>query len=108
VAFPEVSGAVPPPGELLGYRLGERFTRWDEAREYLGELAEISGRVAMWEYGRSYEGRPLVLVGVSSQRNLARLEEIRRARLRLAEPEGLGAEERERLERETPAVVWLG
>lgn len=108
VELPELSGSVPPPGEVLGHRLGERFTRWDEARDYLSELAAISRRVAMWEYGRSYEGRPLVLVAVSSERNLARLEEIRRARLRLAEPQRMAAGERERLERETPAVVWLG
>jgi hypothetical protein len=62
----------------------------------------------VWEYGETVEGRPLVLVAVSSEGNLGRLEEIRRDRGRLAEPEGLGAEERERLERETPVVVWLG
>jgi hypothetical protein len=108
VEVPELSGGVPSPREVLGYRLGERFTRWGEARGYLAELAEHSPRVAMWEYGRSYQGQPLVLLAVSSQRNLGRLEEIRRARLRLAEPEGLAGAERDQLERETPAVVWLG
>jgi len=108
VEVPPLGAGVPAPPEVLGYRLGERFTGWEEARGYLGELERASGRVRVWEYGETVEGRPLVLVAVSSEGNLGRLEEIRRDRGRLAEPEGLGAEERERLERETPVVVWLG
>ena len=104
---PELREGVPAPPEVLGYRLGERFTGWEEARGYLGAL-EASGRVEVWRYGQTYEGRPLVLAAVTSEANLGRLEEIRRDRARLAEPEGMGAAERERLERETPVVVWLG
>ena len=106
--LPPLDPGVPAPPAVLGYPLGERFTGWEEARAYLGALAAASGRVAVWEYGETYEGRPLVLAAVTSEANLGRLEEIRRNRARLAEPERLGAAERERLERETPVVVWLG
>ena len=106
--LPELAAEVPAPPAVLGYPLGERFTGWEEARRYLAALAERSGRVAVWEYGETYEGRPLVLAAVTSEGNLGRLEEIRRNRARLAEPEAMSAAERERLERETPAVVWLG
>ena len=61
----------------------------------------------MWEYGHSYEGRPLKLVAVSSPENLERLEEIRKDVLRLAEPAALSAAERERIVRRTPLIVWL-
>ena len=61
----------------------------------------------MWEYGRTYEGRPLKLLAVSAPENLERLEEIRKDSLRLADPVAANADERERALRRTPLVVWL-
>ncbi len=61
----------------------------------------------MWEYGRTYEGRPLQLLAISAPKNIARLEAIRKERLRLADPEALSSDERERLVRDLPVVVWL-
>ena len=61
----------------------------------------------MWEYGHTYEGRPLKLLAVSAPENLERLEEIRRDVLRLADPAGASAADRERILRRTPLVVWL-
>ena len=49
------------------------------------------------EVGKTTEGRPFVVVTITSEANLARLEEIRRANLRLADPRGLADEEAERL-----------
>ncbi|HEX5759755.1 MAG TPA: M14 family zinc carboxypeptidase [Thermoanaerobaculia bacterium] len=99
--------AVPSPAEVLGYPLGSRFTHWDRIVEALAAIDHASDRVTMWEYGRTYEGRPLQLVAVSAPANIARLEAIRAERLRLADPAGLAAGERERLVRELPVVVWL-
>ena len=98
---------VPRPDAVLGYPLGARFTSWDRIVAYLEALDAASPRVKMWEYGRTYEGRPLKLLAVSSPENIERLEEIRRDVLRLAEPAGLGQADRERLARRTPLIVWL-
>jgi len=105
--LPALDPGVPRPDTFLGYPLGSRFTSWDRIVAYLEALDAASPRVKAWEYGRTYEGRPLKLVAVSSPENLERLEEIRRDSLRLAEPAGLGAEERDRLVRRAPLVVWL-
>jgi Zinc carboxypeptidase len=107
VELPPLDERVPRPDAVLGYPVGSRFSHWYRIAAYLDALAAASPRVKVWEYGRTYEGRPLKLVAITSAENQARLEEIREQRLRLAEPQGLSAGERERLAKRLPAVVWL-
>src|ERR1700724_3215681 len=108
VELPPLDPAVPRPDAVLGYPAGSRFTHWEPIAAYLDALAAASPRVKVWEYGRTYEGRPLKLAAVSSPENLAHLEEIRSQRLRLADPETLSRGERERLARPLPAGVGVG
>jgi hypothetical protein len=98
---------VPRPETVLGYPLGNRFTHWDRMVDYLEKVAAASPRVKMWSYGRTYEGRPLELLAISTPENLARLEEIRKDHLRLSDPGALTEGERERLTRSLPLLVWL-
>ncbi|HSG39778.1 MAG TPA: M14 family zinc carboxypeptidase [Thermoanaerobaculia bacterium] len=102
-----VDEKLPRPEAALGYALGARFTSWDRIVAYLESLDAASPKVKMWEYGTTYEGRPLKLLAISSAENIERLEEIRKDVLRLGAPASLSAGERERLIRETPLVVWL-
>jgi len=105
--LPQLDEKVPRPEAVLGYPLGARFTSWDRIVSYLEALDAASPRVKMWEYGRTYEGRPLKLVAVSTPENLERLEEIRQDVQRLAAGSGLAGSEKDRLVRRTPLVVWL-
>lgn len=106
--LPSLRPDIPAPGSVLGAPLGTRFSRWDEAREYLETLAAASDRVTLRRYGETYEGRPLMVAAITSVANQERLDRIRRDRLRLADPRGLSPDQRRRLERDTPVVVWLG
>lgn len=105
--LPAVDERVPRPDAFLGYSLGTRFTHWDRIVSYLEQVAAASPRVKMWEYGRTYEGRPLMLVAISSPANLQRLEEIREDHQRLADTTNLPGPERDRLTARAPLVVWL-
>lgn len=107
VALPELEPEVPSPSDFFGYALGTRFTHHHRLLEYLEHLAEASPRVETWQYGESYEGRPLTLVAVSTPDNVERLEELRTERLRLADPRGLSGDEIDRLAAELPVVAWL-
>lgn len=102
-----VDARVPRPDAFLGYPLGSRFTSWDRMLEYIDAVASASPRVKLVEYGRTAEGRPLRLVTLATPENLARLDEIRRDHLRLAEPAGVPEGERNRLVQKLPAIVWL-
>ncbi|HEV8578076.1 MAG TPA: M14 metallopeptidase family protein [Thermoanaerobaculia bacterium] len=105
--LPQLDEKVPRPEAVLGYPLGARFTSWDRIVSYLEALDAASPRVKMWEYGRTYEGRPLKLLAVSTAENLERLEEVRQDVQRLADSPGLASGEKDRLVRRTPLVVWL-
>ncbi|HSN87156.1 MAG TPA: M14 family zinc carboxypeptidase [Thermoanaerobaculia bacterium] len=105
--LPAVDSRVPRPDEFLGYTLGSRFTPWDRMLAYVDAVAASSPRVRVQEYGRTYEGRPLRLIAIATPENLARLEEIRREHLRLADPAAVSPPDRDALIGKLPTIVWL-
>ena len=85
---PVVNASIPTPEEVTGVRVGERHWYHYEIVNYLDALAEASPRmVALGEHARSYGGRPLVSYALSTPENLARLDEIKRARSAIIDPE---------------------
>jgi hypothetical protein len=107
---PAVTGAeIPSPEAVLGFRPGEdrKLADWTQIVDYLGRLDAASDRLVVEEVGKTTEGRPFLVVTMSSEANLARREEIRRANLRLADPRGLSDEDAERLVHEGRTIVAL-
>ncbi len=99
---------VPRPAEVLGYAPGTFHTTWGNMERVLDALAHARPeRVQRESIGRSVEARERVLFIVSSPANLARLDAIREANQRLADPRTSDAATLERLARETPVTVWL-
>ena len=86
--------AVPTPEKHLGFQVGERHLYHHEVVGYLKALAEKSDRVKLQEYARTYGGRPLVALTITSPANHKRLEEIRADHLRLADPKAPGSSSR--------------
>ena len=85
--LPGVSGysdAVPKPEDVIGHQIGSRHTTPDQVVEYFRAVAAVSDRVVVEEHGRTYEGRPLIHAYVTTPDNLARLDAIREANLRLS------------------------
>lgn len=89
------------PGEFLGYGLGDRFTRHDQAVAYYRHVADVMPNVVLYQYGETNEHRPLVYAIVTSQENFANLEQIRIDNLRRAGIES-GAPSGNK-----KAVVWM-
>ncbi|MAT55561.1 MAG: zinc carboxypeptidase [Saprospirales bacterium] len=87
--FPEgekFDHSIQRPAEFLGYEIGQRHTRHDRLVAYFEYLAEVSPKAEIRIIGYTYEHRPQVVLTVSDPANLARLEEIRKQHLRIAEP----------------------
>ncbi len=101
-----MSEAVPSPAEFLGYELGTMVTLHADVVGYIKVLSESSDRITLHEYARTYEGRPLYYMVVTSPDNQARIEEIRRNNLMLADPD-TPDEEAARLIAEQPVIPWL-
>lgn len=104
-------GAVPSPRQALGQDIGapKVLHRYADIVGYYRALAARSGRVKIIETGATEEGRPTVVVLISSEETLANLEANKRNTRRLADPRGLSEEEAKRLIAETkPIYLALG
>jgi hypothetical protein len=77
---------IPTPEEVLGYQVGDWHVSHDQSRMYMKAVTDASERMVWQEYARSYEGRPLYHLIITSPENHQRLEEIRAEHLRLTDP----------------------
>ena len=75
------SQTIKSPDQFLGYELGTQFTYHYKAVEYFKYIADISPLAEYREYGTTNEGRPLGVCFISSEENLANLEEYRKNNL---------------------------
>lgn len=89
------------PSEFLGYELGTHFTLHYRVLEYYRYLAAHSKNVKLQTYGRTNEGRELLVAFVANDENINRLDEIRESNLANA---GLGTG---KVMTNQPAIVWL-
>jgi hypothetical protein len=102
-SFVAAAQAVPAPDEFLGYPIGARFTPHHRILDYFEELDRRSDLVTVRQIGESYEHRPLVLATLTSQKNHARLEQLRANARELAH----GTGDPDALVRDMPVIVWL-
>jgi hypothetical protein len=105
------SSGVPMPRDILGHDVGEprKLDYYAELIKYYRALAATSPRVRIIETGQTEEGRPTVVVLLSSEANLANLESNRQNLARLADPRTLtDAQAREIIAQTRPIYLVLG
>ena len=68
--------AVLTISEVLGYSTGEQITRYPDLERYLHRLEEASDRLKLYTYGKTYEGRNLYYLVISSPENMANIDNI--------------------------------
>ncbi len=76
---------IPTPQEVIGFIPGEWHVSHDRLLMYMHKLADASPRFQIENRGYTYEGRPLILLTISSEENLENLEEIRKQHVSLVE-----------------------
>ncbi len=108
--FPDAtySPAIPTPESLLGFSTGDRALSTGEIERCLRSWDSASSRARLVEYARTYEGRPLFYMVITSRENLERLDTIQAGWKKLADPRGTNPEEADQLLKDLPAVAWLG
>lgn len=105
------SPSIPPsPAQVLGHSAGESgwLAEWTEILHYFEQLDSASAAVRVEQIGESVEGRPMIVAIVTSPTNQARLEEIRAAQARLADPRLVPERELQDLYATQPAVAFIG
>ncbi|MBE9602951.1 M14 metallopeptidase family protein [Pedobacter sp. MC2016-24] len=79
-----VKAQTKSPDEFLGYPLGSKFTSHQQVVDYFKYLGRVSKNLKIISYGKSYEGRELLVAVVSSKENIDNLETIKKNNLELA------------------------
>ena len=68
---------IPTPKEIIGHQVGEWHVTHDKLVEYMKVLANSSDRITLEDRGKTFEGRPLLLLTITSPNNHSRIDDIR-------------------------------
>ncbi len=100
---------VPEPSAWLGMQIGADsiLADWTEIGRYLASAALASPVVRLDTIGNSTLGKPLLMVTFASERNMLRLEQLKRWQARLADPRTLSAATEDSLVATAPVVVLI-
>ena len=98
---------VPTPAQILGYDIGARFTPQRAMMRYIERIAATSKRVKVDTVARTFEGREMLIITISSEANMSRLAEIQRDAARIADPRGASAGDIDAAVKRIPSIVWL-
>jgi hypothetical protein len=87
-AVPLVAQQVPTPREHFGFEIGEhrKLANWTQLVGWYEKLARSSPRVVLDTLGTTTKGLPFVMMTITSPENHARLDELKRIQLQLADP----------------------
>lgn len=72
----EFAGNIPSPAKFLGRDIGKFHTRYEQIVQYFKELERKSDRATLDTIGYSWEGRPLIVLKISANKNIQALEQI--------------------------------
>lgn len=77
---------IPTPDEVIGHEVGEWHVTHDKLVHYMQALAEASDRILLEKIGTTHEGRPQLLLIITSPENHQSLDQIREDHLKLTDP----------------------
>ena len=99
---------IPAPADFFGHQLGadRKLAHWNKIVEYFWEL-DKSPMVKVENLGKSTEGNPFLLAIISSEENMARLDEIREMSWKLAHPRDVPKAEIDRIIEQGVSVVSM-
>lgn len=93
------SATVPSPLKFLGYIAGaeNHLTYAEDVDRYMRAVEAASPRVKVFSIGRTEEGREMIIVAVSNEQTIAKLDHYRDITRRLADPRGVSEAEAQQL-----------
>lgn len=97
-----IKAQTPSPDEFLGYPLGSRFTPHQKVVDYFKKVASTNKNIQLQVYGKTYEGRELLLAVISDAANMNRIDQIKTTNQGLAH-----ADKNAGSIANQPAIVWL-
>ena len=78
---------IPTPKSSIGHQVGDWHITHDKLVQYMYTLASSSDRITIEDRGATFEGRPLLLLTITSANNHLNIETIRQQHLELTQKE---------------------
>ena len=90
-----IAQKIPPPEEFFGFKAGADFhlLNYEQAVDYWKGLEKLSGKIKLFEYGKSSGGKTMIFAAISSEENMAKLDHYKELSKRLSLVRGLADEE---------------
>ncbi len=82
---------IPTPKEVIGHEVGEWHVTHDKLMFYMQAVAAASDRITIESRGTTFEGRPVLLLTVTSPKNHNNIDAIQKAHQSLTTAEGNSA-----------------
>ena len=97
------------PEEFLGHQVGadRNLVDYHQIRAYFEQLDEESGKVSVLTIGESTLGEPMIMAVITSENNMANLDQYREIARRLSDPRGLSPEEARQLSRTGKPILLI-
>ena len=92
---------IPTPKEIIGHEVGEWHITHDKLMFYMQTLAKASDRMSIENRGATFEGRPILLLTVTSPKNHQNIEKIQEDHFAITENGNLEVAD-------LPIVVYQG
>ncbi len=108
--LPVVPG-IPMPKDILGYHIGapKKLTYYADQLKYYRALDAASPRVMIETIGKSDEGRELIVIWISSDANMQKVEQNRANLAKIADPRGMSeAQVKELIGQTKPHYHFMG
>ena len=101
---------VPSPETFFGFRMGTdgEIAAWTQIRDYFERVASASNRVELMDIGATTEGNRMIAAIISVPENIARLDAIKAANRRLANPRTLTPEDAKAIAANQTAIIAIG
>ena len=74
--FETPNSSIPTPKEIIGHEVGEWHVTHDKLVQYMYALADASNRITIEDRGKTFEGRPILLLTITSEDNHKNINEI--------------------------------
>ncbi len=105
---PAFAQKISPP-KVGEHTVGEDYflANYTQLLEYWNKVAKESDRMKLVEFGKTAEGRPMMMAIITSPANLKNLARYQQISQRLARAEGLTDQQAHQLATEGKAVVWI-
>lgn len=97
----EYNTNIPTPKSIIGHEVGEWHITHDKLVQYMRELAKVSDRITIEDRGQTFEGRPLILLTITSPTNHSNLDNIKQQHIEATETDNSSVSNR-------PIVVYQG